>query len=154
SGQQFRALSPLVIVATPVAGVFPPPRLDGHGRALQENAQQCLLEVEMINCKNVLLLTALFCLSAALSFAHTSTSTLSGTVYDPSGAVIGGVDVTVTNDSTGVVFRQVTNEVGLYSFPAMAAGTYTITVEIPGFKTAKRTNVTLNVGIPAAQNFN
>src|SRR5262245_15222557 len=136
------------------AGLSTPEPRPSWDERYRKCSTMSLLEVGMISRRSVLLLTAVFCLSTALSFAQTSTTTLSGTVYDPSGAVIGGVDVTVTNDSTGVVFRQVTNEVGLYSFPAMAAGTYTITVEIPGFKTAKRTNVTLKVGIPTAQNFN
>jgi hypothetical protein len=88
---------------------------------------------------------------AAASLAQTSS--LSGTVYDPSGAVIGGVDVTAVHDATGVTFTQVTNEAGLYSFPSIAAGAYTVTVEIPGFKTAKRTGITMNVGTPSVQNF-
>jgi hypothetical protein len=103
--------------------------------------------------RKVLLLLTVCCLSVTVSLAQTSTTTLSGTVYDPSGAVVGGADVSVTNDSTGVVYRSVTNEVGLYSFAAMTAGSYTVSVEIPGFKTAKRTAVTLNVGTPAVQNF-
>src|SRR5215813_1341204 len=100
----------------------------------------------MLSFKNALLL-AIILLSATLSFAQTSS--ISGTVYDPSGAVIGGADVTAVNDATGVTFTQVTNEAGLYSFPGIAAGGYTVTIEIPGFKTAKRTGITLNVGTPA-----
>ena len=96
-------------------------------------------------------LVACVLLSATLAFAQTST--ISGTVYDPSGAVVGGADITAVSDATGVTFRQVTNEVGLYSFPAIGLGTYTVTVEIPGFKTAKRTGIVLNVGTPSVQNF-
>src|SRR6516225_8383264 len=86
--------------------------------------------------------------------AFAQTSTISGTVYDPSGAVVGGADVTALNEATGVEFKQVTNEVGLYSFPSIGVGTYTVTVELPGFKTAKRTGITLNTGTPSVQNFN
>src|SRR5262245_52774399 len=106
----------------------------------------------MLSLRKVFLIVTVLCMSVT-SFAQTSTSTISGTVYDPSGAVVGGADVTLTNDSTGVKLTQVTNEVGLYSFPAIAAGTYTVSVEIPGFKTSKRTGITLNVGTPAVQNF-
>jgi hypothetical protein len=91
-------------------------------------------------------------MGAALSMAQTSTTTLSGTVYDPSGAVVGGAEVTATNDATGVPFKQNTNEAGLYSFPSIGVGTYTVTVEIPGFKTARVTGITLNVGTPAVRN--
>src|SRR6516162_9070651 len=97
------------------------------------------------------LVTALSCV-ATLSFGQ-GTSTISGTVYDSTNAVVGGGDVTLLNESTGVKLTQVTNEVGLYSFPAIAAGTYTVTIEIPGFKTSKRTEITVNVGIPSVQNF-
>ena len=99
----------------------------------------------------VLLLVTVLCLPAA-AFAQTATTRLSGTIYDPTGAVVGGADVTLLNESTGVSITQVTNEVGLYAFPAIAAGAYTVTVEIPGFKTSKRTGITLNVGLPAVQN--
>src|SRR5215470_2983520 len=106
----------------------------------------------MFSLKHVSLLLAAVLLPATLSLAQTST--ISGTVYDPSAAVIGGADVTAVNEATGVEFKQVTNEVGLYSFPSIGVGTYTITVEIPGFKTAKRTGITLNTGTPSVQNFN
>jgi Carboxypeptidase regulatory-like domain len=106
----------------------------------------------MFSLKNSLLMVACVCLCADLSVAQTSTTTLSGTVYDPSGAVVGGAEVTATNDATGVSFKQVTNEAGLYSFPSIGVGMYSVTVEIPGFKTARATGITLNVGTPAIQN--
>src|SRR5215467_11855801 len=105
----------------------------------------------MLSLRNPLFLVTGIFLSATLSFAQTST--ISGTVYDPSSAVIGGADVTARNEATGVEFKQVTNEVGLYSFPSIGVGTYTVTVEIPGFKTARRTGITLNTGTPSVQNF-
>src|SRR5438093_7589645 len=101
--------------------------------------------------RRTVLLIAVMLSFATLGLAQTSS--LSGTVYDPSGAVIGGADVTAANDATGVSFTQVTNEAGLYSFPSIIAGGYTVTVEIPGFKTVKRTAITLNVGTPSVQNF-
>src|SRR5260370_17905818 len=105
----------------------------------------------MLFLRNVPVVVTVVLVSAKLSLAQTST--ISGTVYDPSGAVVGGADVSAANDATGVVFKQVTNEVGLYSFPSIGVGSYTITVEIPGFKTAKRTGLTLNTGTPLVQNF-
>src|SRR5215510_13679671 len=106
----------------------------------------------MFYSKNALLLALVFCGLAAMSFAQTSTTTLSGTVYDPTGAVVGGAQVTDTKEATGVPFKQPTNEAGLYSFPSIGAGTYTVTVEIRGFKTARATRINLNVGTPAVQN--
>ncbi|MCU1262005.1 MAG: TonB-dependent receptor, plug, partial [Bryobacterales bacterium] len=91
-------------------------------------------------------------LSAVLCCGQTSTTQLSGTVYDNSGAVLPGSAVTVVNDATGATLKQLTNSAGLFAFPSMAVGTYTITVEMQGFKTTRRTNVTLVVGTPLTEN--
>ena len=58
----------------------------------------------------------LFTLSCA---AQTSTSQISGTVRDSSGAVIPGATVTLTNEAMGVVQKQSTTEAGVYAFPAI-----------------------------------
>ena len=85
---------------------------------------------------------------AILCHGQTSTSTLTGSVYDNSGAVIVGAAVTAANDATGATMKQLTNSAGLFVFPSIMVGSYTITVEIPGFKTARRTGVTLEVNTP------
>jgi hypothetical protein len=87
-------------------------------------------------------------LSAALGLAQTSTSEITGTVHDTSGAVIPGATVTATNEATGISYRQTTTGAGLYGFPSVPAGTYTITAEIKGFKTGKQTGNLLVVGTP------
>ena len=102
--------------------------------------------------KNALLLGAGVFLSAALSFSQTSTTALSGTVYDSSGAVVVGARVTALNAATGVDLKQVTNSAGLYSFPSIVVGKYTVTVEMTGFKTVRRTGIPLVVGTPAIEN--
>ncbi|HEY2017294.1 MAG TPA: TonB-dependent receptor [Bryobacteraceae bacterium] len=90
-------------------------------------------------------------LSAALSFSQVSTTAFSGSVYDATGAVVIGAKVTAVNDSTGVPLSQLTNNSGLYSFPSVGVGTYTVTVEMAGFKTVRRTGITLQVGTPVIQ---
>ena len=65
--------------------------------------------------KNILFLGAAVVLPVVLSFAQTSTTALSGTVYDSSGAVVVGAAVTATNDATGVALKQSTNSAGLYA---------------------------------------
>jgi len=85
--------------------------------------------------------------SVAGCFAQ-STSSISGAVTDSSGAVIPGVAVTVTNEDTGVVNRQATTASGLFSFPALPVGAYTVTAEIKGFKTERRTKNVLVVNTP------
>jgi len=76
---------------------------------------------------------------------------LSGTVSDPTGAVIAGAGVTLTNTATGRVGEATTNEVGVYSFPQLAPGTYRLEVTKSGFKTAVREQVVVQVGLPTRQ---
>ncbi len=93
---------------------------------------------------------SLFVYSVCAALAQTGSSSMSGTVTDASGAVVPGAAVTATNQATGVSYRQTTTEAGLYAFPSLPVGTYTITVEMRGFKTARNTNYTLQVGTPLA----
>jgi hypothetical protein len=66
---------------------------------------------------------------------------LTGTVKDPSGAVVPGVSVTATNTVLNAMFSTVTDGQGLYSFPKLPVGRYDVTVQIDGFKPQKRTGV-------------
>jgi hypothetical protein len=90
--------------------------------------------------------------SAVSCFGQTSATQISGTVYDNSGAILAGASVTAINDATGATLKQPTNTAGLWAFPSIAVGSYTVTVEMPGFKTAKRTNVVLVTDTPAVLN--
>src|SRR5215510_16523617 len=67
--------------------------------------------------------------------AQTSRGTVTGTVLDPSGAVIGGAHVTLTGIDTGVRLSTGSNEAGVYRFDAVDLGGYDLTVEHPGFRT-------------------
>src|SRR5262245_36451713 len=71
------------------------------------------------------------------SFAQTL-GTITGEVKDSSGAVIPGVTVTVTNKATNAVRTTQSNEVGLFDFPALQPGMYTVKSELDGFKSASR----------------
>ena len=90
-------------------------------------------------------------LLASLAFGQSDVAfaTLNGTVSDPSGATIGGAKVTVSSPATGFVRSSVTTDAGLYSFNRLPVGTYNLTVEMQGFKTAKLTSVQLGVGAVA-----
>jgi len=78
-----------------------------------------------------------------------ATSTLSGTVTDTSGAVIPGATVIVKKADTGLTSESVTSAEGQFTIPQLAAGKYTVTVTLPGFKTATVNDVELNAGVPA-----
>ena len=73
------------------------------------------------------------------------TASISGTVTDPSGAVVAGATVTATNVETGVVTTLTTNSQGFYSFQSLPLGTYTINVQQNGFKGYAQTGLLLDV---------
>jgi hypothetical protein len=93
---------------------------------------------------------AVFAFGAPAAFAQGgSTSTLSGTVTDTTGAVIPGATVVVKRADTGLSSEAVTNAEGQFTVPQLAAGKYTVTVSLAGFKTANVNDVELNAGVPA-----
>jgi hypothetical protein len=87
-------------------------------------------------------------LAAAAALAQTSTSSISGTITDSTSAVVANASVTASNEATGVQYRQQSTATGLYSFPSLPIGSYRISVEVAGFKTAVRTGNLLQVGSP------
>ena len=64
----------------------------------------------------------------APAFAQLSTGSMSGTVTDATGAVVARAKVTATHDSTGRALETVTSEGGLYAFPNLDVGAYTLTI--------------------------
>jgi hypothetical protein len=85
----------------------------------------------------------------ATLFAQSDLSSVSGFVRDASNAMVPGAQVTITNEATGVVRSTKTNESGYYVFTPVAAGNYTITVELAGFKKSARTNNKVDANIAA-----
>jgi Carboxypeptidase regulatory-like domain len=77
-----------------------------------------------------------------------STSSLSGTVVDATGAVVPGATVTIQNSQTGVKFDAVTQANGTFAAPSLPAGTYAVTAAMKGFKETRVANIVLEVGIP------
>jgi hypothetical protein len=94
------------------------------------------------------LLVVLFGVAAAPCLGQTGTSSISGTVRDSTGAVVPGVVVTAKNEATGVAYTQTTTDAGLYAFPSLPVGSYTISTERSGFKTTQRTGNVLVVDTP------
>jgi Carboxypeptidase regulatory-like domain len=78
------------------------------------------------------------------------TASISGTVTDPSGAIVPHCTVTATSAETGVSTTQTTNAQGFYSFPSLALGTYSIKVEQAGFKAYTETGLVLDVNTALA----
>jgi hypothetical protein len=86
----------------------------------------------------------LFGICAAALFGAV-TGRVSGTVKDPSGAVVVGATVTTVNTETGVKASTTTDAQGFYAFPALAAGHYTLEVTQHGFKEFRETGLVLDV---------
>jgi hypothetical protein len=86
----------------------------------------------------------LLSISTVVGFAQTS-GEISGLVTDPSGAIVSGANVTITNKATGATRNVTSNSEGLYSFPSLGPGVYELKVEQSGFKTIRLDNVKIEV---------
>src|SRR5512142_2101825 len=89
----------------------------------------------------VFVLVAGLGLSTAPANAQDYRARVQGTVLDTSQAILPGVTVTLANDATNVKVERVTNAEGRYLFDFVDPGTYTITAQLSGFKTAEQQNV-------------
>lgn len=98
----------------------------------------------------VLLLPCLL-LFQCLSLHAQANAGLTGRVMDPSGAAIPGAHITLINEATGIKTQVAASSMGLYTAP-LPAGTYDITVEMPGFERFKETHVIVEVGAQATDN--
>ncbi|MGA9672263.1 MAG: carboxypeptidase-like regulatory domain-containing protein [Terracidiphilus sp.] len=78
------------------------------------------------------------------AWSQTQLVTLSGTITDPSGAVVPGVSVTIVRQGTGLKRSTLTNTVGEYRFAGLPTGDYLLRVEKTGFQSQIRQGVELN----------
>ena len=75
-----------------------------------------------------------------------ATGAITGTVQDPSGAVVAGADVKITNQNTGVVTRSTkTDSNGSFTATLLPVGTYTVSVSSTGFREAKFPDIAVRV---------
>ena len=91
-------------------------------------------------------LSLLSVLSVGPVFGQGALSEVNGTVADQSGAVLPGVTVTLSEETTGLTRSVVANETGRWVIPALQPGRYTIKAELSGFQTQNRTGIVVNVG--------
>jgi len=99
------------------------------------------------------LVCALVCLSYGTNaWAQGGTGALTGLVFDPSAAVVAGAKVTLTNSATGAIHSTETSSAGFYRLVALPiVGTYTLKVEVSGFRTAEIANLVISVGTVVVQ---
>ncbi|MCE5307728.1 MAG: carboxypeptidase regulatory-like domain-containing protein [Acidobacteriales bacterium] len=90
---------------------------------------------------------AFLCLVATEVHSQTTSGSMSGTVTDPHGAVIPGAKVIATHEPTKRDYGTITTPAGLYVFPTLPAGPYTLTVTQHGFNTNVQTNIEIRVAL-------
>src|SRR2546428_650979 len=92
-------------------------------------------------------------LSAVRVFGQGAVAELNGSAADQSGALLPGVAVTLTEETTGLMRTTASNESGRFVIPAITPGRYTIRAELAGFQTQTRTGITIGVGQSITINF-
>jgi hypothetical protein len=89
---------------------------------------------------------ALFLLFVSTSaWAQVSTGSLSGQVSDSNGGAVPDAKVGAKNEATGQEYTTQSSEAGLYVFPAVNTGVYTLVVEKAGFKRVSRSNIEIRI---------
>lgn len=96
-------------------------------------------------------LLAIFLMASPLP-AQTVAGTVTGTITDPSGAVMPGVTVTIRNTDTGEVRTGLTTRSGVFSIPALPPGPYVLDANVKGFED-ETSSLTVSVGQTLSINF-
>src|SRR5438093_8929293 len=86
--------------------------------------------------RGIAFVAALCLFAVSALWSQTATGRIVGTVTDPTGAVIPGASITVTNADTRINYEALTNEQGAYQAPLLPIGTYTVAADVPGFQKA------------------
>ncbi|MGH9718828.1 MAG: carboxypeptidase regulatory-like domain-containing protein [Bryobacteraceae bacterium] len=91
-------------------------------------------------------LVLLAAISVAPLAGQNVSATLNGTVRDSQGAVIAAAAVTLTNEANGATRSGLTNTEGYFVFPDLLVGSYSLKVEMSGFKTYQQREIRLTAG--------
>jgi hypothetical protein len=92
-------------------------------------------------------------LTPPVAMAQQAAANVSGIVRDQSGAAIPNAQVELTNVSTGVIRKTATNTDGIYNFPTVVPGSYSMQASATGFTAVSQPPVTLQVGQTATFDF-
>src|SRR5580700_8973837 len=99
--------------------------------------------VSFLNSRACILLVLSLALLQTCAWSQTQLATLSGTVTDPSGAVVPGVSVMIVSQGAGLKRSVLTDTAGEYRFAGLPTGNYSFRVEKPGFQSQIREGVEL-----------
>jgi hypothetical protein len=106
----------------------------------------------MLRHKKLASVLSIFCLLVPL-LAQTETASISGTIRDPQGVAIPGVEVKATRIETSTATTVTTNAAGIYAFNVLPPGHYKLAVRSPGFKEIETKELLLSVQQRLEQNF-
>ena len=108
----------------------------GHSQKLQL--------VRALHCA-VLACSCVLFLQSRSAYSQVDEGSITGTVQDPSGAVVPNAQVTLVNTDQGITLQTKSNATGNYTFSPVRVGHYTITVTAQGFSKTTQKNLTVNV---------
>ncbi|MCC6856997.1 MAG: carboxypeptidase regulatory-like domain-containing protein, partial [Bryobacterales bacterium] len=90
--------------------------------------------------------TGLVLVLTSAALAQIGTSTITGRVTDPTGAVVPEVKVLIVNTDTNFQFTATTNQEGLFRVQSLQPGPYRVTFQAAGFRRVVRQNIDLRTG--------
>lgn len=98
------------------------------------------------------LLCASFTCASLIAQNAVSTGAISGIVTDSTGAVVSNAQVQLTNIETGITQSSRTNSSGLFAYPTLTVGIYSVRVSAPRFKTEVIPSITVSIGRTSSAN--
>lgn len=102
--------------------------------------------------RSIAFVTLATCILALTAFGQLTTTSLTGVVSDPGGAIVAGASVLLTNTENGAERRTTTTDQGAFIFAQVPPGKYFVTVEAQNFKKTVARDIVLEVGKPANTN--
>ena len=112
-----------------------------------------MFTVQRNSASRLAVLIAAICFGSVAAVGQLATGSIQGLVSDKSGAVVPNAAVTVANPATGFSRKGVTNGAGLYDFPDLPPGDYSVSAEGTGFSKQVAEHVVLVVNAQQAVNF-
>src|SRR5262245_39835308 len=126
----------------------------GLGDSLYGEKGNSTAQASDINCTvmQVRGIAGLLLLTCAIR-AQGPTAEITGVVTDSSGGVVTGAPIVIKHPATGLQRTVITNAAGIYTAPALSPGTYSVSVNMSGFRSEVRNNVELQVNQIARTDF-
>lgn len=117
-----------------------------HFSSFAGQCEAVLSRTLRISRSSLLLLTAIAAVAFSAGVARAqSIGEVTGTVTDPSGAVVPSAQVSITSNETGNTTTITSNGAGIFDFPSLNVGQYSLAVNAPGFQEYKKNGIQVNV---------